>query len=614
MKRISLVIGILVIALVGAFVAREVVNVHKDPVVVVQWANSHPMRDGLLPKMAADFNAADHKTPSGRPIEIKLVPCDSDVQASDLAARVNPAKSSNETCGDANPTIITPQSDDWLGDVNFNSGHAVIDLNQAKSHSIAKTWIGIVTYRDIAACLGWAGKSVGYADLIALRSTGWPNRECVRAARGERPLLAFTNPRTSTTGRDVLISVYSIAANKKPSELTEGDIETPEVKEKVRQFQTLVDHYMPGTIPLNTKIDQGRRYGHFFLMPEDNLVNLYKGNEKAIGRDGQEHTAKPVRDLVMIYPKEGSALNSNPAAIVRASWVSPEETDAARAWIDYLRDDAQQRDFMRAGFRPGTQLPVGGSVNARYGLDPKEPANATIEPGDVRPSVVQAMMNRWGDVKKPAIVTFVVDTSGSMSGGRLHEAKRGLTDVLANMELDNQVGLVSFSTTVSDEVLPGPLSDVAGPITEKVDALHADGQTDLYDAVRRGIAMSDDTQGPDGATRAVVVLSDGYATAGGQLDQLVRMIDRKSEAGISWTGIGEALPSAESDGVVVAKGRVRGDKLLVSTAHPVQVFFVGFGEADIDVGRVLAQATGGEYVGSTEQDLAAVITDLGPYF
>ena len=72
---------------------------------------------------------------------------------------------------------------------------------------------------------------------------------------------------------------------------------------------------MPGTIPLNTKIAQGPRYGHFFLMPEDNLVSLYKGNEKAIGVDGTEEEIRALKNLVMIDPKEGSALNANPAAV-----------------------------------------------------------------------------------------------------------------------------------------------------------------------------------------------------------------------------------------------------------------------------------------------------------
>ena len=43
------------------------------------------------------------------------------------------------------------------------------------------------------------------------------------------------------------------------------------------------------------------------------------GNEEAIGPDGTEQEAeRPVDDLVMIYPKEGAVLNSNPAAVVDA--------------------------------------------------------------------------------------------------------------------------------------------------------------------------------------------------------------------------------------------------------------------------------------------------------
>lgn len=46
----------------------------------------------------------------------------------------------------------------------------------------------------------------------------------------------------------------------------------------------------------------------------------------------------------------------------------------------------------------------------------------------------------------------------------------------------------------------------------------------------------------------------------------------------------------------------------------VQVFFVSFGDADVHIGRILAQATGAEYQGSTEEDLANVIEELSGYF
>ena len=59
---------------------------------------------------------------------------------------------------------------------------------------------------------------------------------------------------------------------------------------------------------------------------------------------------------------------------------------------------------------------------------------------------------------------------------------------------------------------------------------------------------------------------------------------------------------------------VVGEELRMPHDNDVQVFFVGFGEADINIGRILAQATGAEYQGSTEQDLAAVIEELSGYF
>ncbi len=209
----------------------------------------------------------------------------------------------------------------------------------------------------MAECLGWPDAELGYADILDLSADpeGWAAYpDCARTEWGSQPLLAFTNPSTSTSGRNVLVSLYSIAAGKPPGELTVADIERPEVIQYVKDFQQLVDHYLPGTIPLNTKIVQGTRFGHFFLMPEDNLVSLATGKDRALGTDGTAEPAPAIDDLVMIYPKEGSVLNSNPAAIVDAPWVTADETAAAGQWIEFLRAEASSR---RHSWRPASDRP-----------------------------------------------------------------------------------------------------------------------------------------------------------------------------------------------------------------------------------------------------------------
>jgi hypothetical protein len=65
---------------------------------------------------------------------------------------------------------------------------------------------------------------------------------------------------------------------------------------------------------------------------------------------------------------------------------------------------------------------------------------------------------------------------------------------------------------------------------------------------------------------------------------------------------------------VISLNDVIGSSLKVPTKHPVQVFFIGIGDADINVGRILAQATGAEYQGATEKDLAEVLEAFSKYF
>ena len=53
----------------------------------------------------------------------------------------------------------------------------------------------------------------------------------------------------------------------------------------------------------------------------------------------------------------------------------------------------------------------------------------------------------------------------------------------------------------------------------------------------------------------------------------------------------------------------------MATRHDIQIFFIGIGDdADLDVGRILAEATGAEFQGVAEKDLAAVLEEFSKYF
>ncbi len=71
----------------------------------------------------------------------------------------------------------------------------------------------------------------------------------------------------------------------------------------------------------------------------------------------------------------------------------------------------------------------------------------------------------------------------------------------------------------------------------------------------------------------------------------------------------------DTRGSPVAKEEIIGTGLAIKTRYPIQIFFVGIGEdADIQVGRMLAEATGAEFQGTTAEDLANVLEEFSKYF
>ena len=589
----------------------------QEPLVVVHWSNGHLMRTGsglrLLEQMADEFNQAGHKTQSGKPIEVKVLYYGSWEQAQDLLSRVTRDVPLDRERPD--PTIVTPSAAHWLLPVNQAAGRTVVDPGAAPS--IARALIGIVTYRDMAECLGWPDKALGYADIIALRNDpqGWARYPCAKAEWGQRPLVAFTDPTTSSTGRSVLFTLYAIAAGKAPEQLTVADVTRPEIVAYVKRFQSLIDHYMISTRIVNTKVHQGPRYGHFFLMPEDNLVHLYQGTEKVF-INGVKKQAPPIeRPMVMLYPKEGSMARNNCACIVQAPWVTPEHAEAARQWVDYLREDDQQRDFMRAGFRPGADLLPSDPISGKYGLDPTEPP-VVFNPARIDPTVAAAIDVAWDDVKKPGVVSFVVDTSGSMRGAKLAQARQGLISALDAMGQKNQVGLVTFGAGIKARIPIAPLGDNRFPIASAAEEMQASGGTALYDAIKAGIEMVNGIPAAGEIIRGVVVLTDGQANQGQtKLDDLIQMMSRQERAILSYPGFQATSHAVEAGGRPVDKKNIIGTELSLETRYPVQLFFIGIGEgADMEIGRLLAEATGAEFQGVTEDDLATVLAEFSKYF
>lgn len=117
-------------------------------------------------------------------------------------------------------------------------------------------------------------------------------------------------------------------------------------------------------------------------------------------------------------------------------------------------------------------------------------------------------------VRTPMAVSLVVDTSGSMAGAKLDNARLAAAALIESLSDGDIVSVYGFSTGVTEVAAP----TVLGPMTRQmllrnVSHLVAGGGTNIEDGLRVGIgrmAAAPSTH----ATRRVFLISDGQANIG----------------------------------------------------------------------------------------------------
>ncbi len=114
----------------------------------------------------------------------------------------------------------------------------------------------------------------------------------------------------------------------------------------------------------------------------------------------------------------------------------------------------------------------------------------------------------------PVDVSLVIDTSGSMAGAKIENARRAAGLLIDNLADGDIVSIVSFSDDARTIVEPSVLSsDVRRALKARINQLQPTGSTNMFDGLGLGeslVARAPSTH----AVRRVVVISDGIANVG----------------------------------------------------------------------------------------------------
>ena len=138
----------------------------------------------------------------------------------------------------------------------------------------------------------------------------------------------------------------------------------------------------------------------------------------------------------------------------------------------------------------------------------------------------------------PLNLAIVLDRSGSMSGGKLEQAKQAAMMLVDQLDRDDVLSLVVYETEVQVVLPAGPLGDRRREIKRMIQRIETGGSTALYGGVQAGGRQLDEFLSKQRINR-VMLLSDGIANVGPSSNREISQLgSRLSKSGVSVTTIG----------------------------------------------------------------------------
>lgn len=375
------------------------------------------------------------------------------------------------------------------------------DTQKAVAHatSILRSPVVLGVKKPIAEKLGWVGRAdVTIQDIQAAAADG--------AFR-----LAMTSATQSNSGASAYLGfLYALAGN--PDILTADMLDDPALHDKMRALLAQVDR---------SSGSSGWLKDSFVENP--GIFDAMFNYESVIIEADQALVAKGEPPLYIIYPANGLAVADSPLGLINKGDAAKET--AFLALQAFLLSPETQDRLLALGRRAGLiGLAAEGADTAVWNPDWGVDLARDIAPIPTPASevIAKALTLYQSELRKPSLTIWVLDVSGSMEGAPLDQLKQAMhlvldpqaaaVNLLQPSSRDVTIILPFNHLTAAPTVVTGGTSEDLSEALARVDALQAEGGTDLYGAIGEAVALLD-PYAKDGTLTdflpAIVAMTDG---------------------------------------------------------------------------------------------------------
>jgi Ca-activated chloride channel homolog len=177
----------------------------------------------------------------------------------------------------------------------------------------------------------------------------------------------------------------------------------------------------------------------------------------------------------------------------------------------------------------------GPDVSGRFAV-----SHGRLLASGVRPMHVEIRVRaKEGDVpsaRAPVAMVLVIDTSGSMAGRKIDDARQSAVAMLAEMRPDDRVAVVRFASTAETLIPLARVADIRGEARRQIEKLKAEGSTDIANALRMADRILGTAAGR-GVGR-IVLVTDGRDTSGAPAGTGVEVARVEASRGVTVSALG----------------------------------------------------------------------------